>query len=215
VVHHADYLNARDDNALCGAALQSPHALTQPDAADLACPDCQAQLVTYHLEWWRQRAQAVTSELEDLRAKYRELEQNVLTEGHASTAAAIDEESSEQFFADNAESTTFLDHAQRELTELCRQFDGAVPYFRLKKTMQAFSDRLDTDQRVLLAEEIGSDGSLIRWATIKVEALGWQVTNSPLQENSDMMWEEWLVESQQAPKKTKRRFGRSRSHDDD
>ena len=53
------------------------------------------------------------------------------------------------------EPTTLLDHARRELATLCREFDEAVPYFRLKNTMQAFSDRLESDQRVLLAQEIG------------------------------------------------------------
>ena len=75
--------------------------------------------------------------------------------------------------------------------------------------MQEFSDKLDDHERVLLAQEIGSDGSLIRWATTEVEGLGLSVTNNRVQENTDMMWEEWLQESQQAPK-TKRRFGRSK-----
>jgi hypothetical protein len=214
LVHHADYLNARDDHALCGAALQSPNATTQPGSAEVLCPDCQAQLVVYHLEWWRQTAEAATAELEELRAKYRELQGDAGTERLDSAPAEVDEGSSEEPSAEESESKTFLDLAQQDLTELCRQFDGAVPYFRLKKTMQVFSDRLDSHQRVLLAEEIGADGSLIRWATTRVEARGWEVTNSPVQENTDMMWEEWLHESQQAPKKAKRRFGRSRSHDD-
>ena len=50
---------------------------------------------------------------------------------------------------------------------------------RLKNAMQEFSDKLDTDERVLLAQEIGGDGTLIRWSTTEVEALGWQVTNNP------------------------------------
>ena len=108
------------------------------------------------------------------------------------------------------EATTFLDSARRELTELCRQVDSAVPFYRLNKTMQDFSDTLNDDERALLAREIGSDSSLIRWATTEVESLGLSVTNNRVQENSDMMWQEWLQESQQAPTKTKRRFGRSK-----
>ena len=109
------------------------------------------------------------------------------------------------------EATTFLDSARRELTELCRQVDSAVPFYRLNKTMQDFSDTLNDDERALLAREIGSDSSLIRWATTEVESLGLSVTNNRVQENSDMMWQEWLQESQQqVPTKTKRRFGRSR-----
>ena len=78
--------------------------------------------------------------------------------------------------------------------------------------MQDFSDTLNDDERALLAQEIGSDSSLIRWATTEVESLGLTVTNNRVQENSDMMWQDWLEESQQAPAKTKtkKRFGRSR-----
>ncbi len=215
MVHHADYLSVRDDRALCGVSLNNPTALGQEDTTETLCPDCEAQLVVYHLQWWRERALASTAELEKLRAKYGELQERTDIERSTSAGAQIDDGSSEVTPADGAEAapTTLLDHARRELAELCRQFDGAVPYWRMKNTMQEFSDRLDTHQRVLLAEEIGTDGSLIRWATVHVATLGWQVTNSPVQENSDMMWEEWLHESHQAPKKTKRRFGRSRSHD--
>ncbi len=215
MVHHTDYLNARDDHALCGVALERPDALPQIDAADALCPDCEAQLVVYHLHWWRESAEAATAELEELRVKYRELQAQVGIPQPADSEPQVDEHRAVRF-ADHAdaEPTTLLGRAQRELEELCRQFDGAVPYWRLKNTMQAFSDRLDTDQRVLLAEEIGSDGSLMRWATNKVKTLGWEVTNSPVRENNEMMWAEWLEESQQAPKKTKRRFGRSRSHHD-
>jgi hypothetical protein len=152
-------------------------------------------------------------ELEKLRAMYRELQERAGTPHPASAPTQVDEVWSEDeqdpVVHAEAQPATLIDQARRELTELCQQFDGAVPYRRLKNTMQAFSDRLDTHQRVLLAEAIGTDGSLIRWATTKVETLGWQVANSPIQENSEMMWEEWLQESHQEPKKTKRRFGRT------
>jgi hypothetical protein len=213
-VHHADYLDGRDDHALCGAALLNSTALPQRDTTDALCPDCETRLVVYHLQWWRETAQAATTELEKLRAMYRELQERADTPHPASAATQVDEVGSEEdeqnpVVPADAKPATLIDQAQRELTELCQQFDGAVPYRRLKNTMQAFSDRLDTHQRVLLAEEIGTDGSLIRWATTKVETLGWQVANSPIQENSEMMWQEWLQESHQEPKKTKRRFGRT------
>ena len=80
MVHHADYLNGLDDRALCGVAIQDPTALTQADTADALCPDCEAQLVVYHLEWWRSRALAVTAELDALRVKYPELVQSADTE---------------------------------------------------------------------------------------------------------------------------------------
>ncbi len=69
MVHHADYLNGLDDRALCGVAVQDPTAQTQVDTADALCPDCEAQLVVYHLEWWRSRALAVTAELDALRGQ--------------------------------------------------------------------------------------------------------------------------------------------------
>ena len=210
MVHHADYVNDRDGQALCGVTFSDSTAATEPDTADALCPDCEARLVVYHLEWWREKAEAATAELEELRAKYRELEERA---GLQPTAPAqVDDAQREDPFADDADAdeTAFLAQARQELTELCRQFDGAVPYWRLKNTMQDFNDRLETHERVLLAKEIGTDGSLIRWATTRVETLGWQVTNSPVHENSEMMWEEWLQESHQVSKKTKRRFGRSK-----
>ena len=208
VVHHVDYLSARSDQALCGVAIQNATALAETASADALCPDCEAQLVIYHLEWWRSRALAVTAELEALRVKYPELVQSAGTES-ADVPVAEDEQDQ---VAESAptEATTFLDRARRELAELCSQFDRAVPFFRLNKTMQDFSDKLNDNERAVLAREIGSESSLIRWATTEVESLGLSVTNNRVQENSDMMWQEWLQESQQVPTKTKRRFGRSR-----
>jgi hypothetical protein len=226
VLHHVDYLNRRDDQALCGTALENP--IAQADAgAPAICPACEAKLTVYHLEWWRETAQAATAELEVLRVKYRELEEYVdaqrlqsapaQTEGDLSDQVADsslrgDEEPQSEPTADpaDAQPTTFLDQARRELTELIGQFEAAVPYWRLKNTMQAFSDKLDTHERVLLAEEIGADGSLIRWSTTEVEALGRTVSNSPVQEETAAMWETWHQDSYQPPKKTKRRLGRPR-----
>jgi hypothetical protein len=208
VVHHADYLNALDDHALCGQALESPTPSTQLNTADARCPDCEAQLVVYHLQWWRSRALAATAELEALRIKYPELAQSAGTESREMSAAEVKPARAAE--SASSEATTFLDRARRELTELCKQFDGAVPFYRLNKTMQDFSEKLNDDERAALAREIGADSSLIRWATTEVESLGLSVTNNRVQENSDMMWQEWLEESQQIPTKTKRRFGRSR-----
>jgi hypothetical protein len=151
---------------------------------------------------------AATAELEALRAKYPELVQPAGTESARVPAREVERD--QAFEPVPTEATTFLDHARRELSELCGEFDGAVPFYRLNKTMQDFSDKLNDDDRAALAREIGSDSSLIRWATTEVESLGLSVTNNRVQENSDMMWQEWLQESQQVPTKTKRRFGRSR-----
>ncbi len=208
VVHHADYLSARSDHALCGVAIQNATTLAETDSADALCPDCEAQLVVYHLEWWRSRALAVTAELDALRVKYPELMQSAGAESTDVPPAEVEPDQAAQSAPTGA--TTFLDHARRELTQLCSQFDGAVPFYRLNKAMQDFSDKLNDDERAVLAREIGSDSSLIRWATSVVESLGLTVTNNRVQENSDMMWQEWLQESHQVPTKTKRRFGRSR-----
>jgi hypothetical protein len=195
VAHHADYLDRRDDHALCGAAIVVATTLTQADAV---CPECEEKLIQYHLAWWRETALAATAEVEALRAKYGEPAQPT-SQVDATTAAP-----------EETEPTTLLDHARRELTKLCREFDDAVPYFRLKNAMQAFSDGLESDQRVLLAQEIGGDGTLIRWSTTEVEALGWHVSNSPVRGESEATWDAWIQDSYQAPKPTKRRFGRSR-----
>lgn len=194
VAHHADYLDRRENHALCGAAIEVAATLTE---ADEICPDCEAELVRYHLEWWREKALTATAEVEALRAKYGE---------PAETPVAVDAPAVEV----EKEPTTLLDHARRELTRLCREFDEAVPYFRLKNAMQAFSDGLESDQRVLLAQEIGGDGTLIRWSTTEVEALGWHVSNSPVQGDTEATWDAWIQDSYQPPKTTKRRFGRSR-----
>jgi len=209
VVHHADYLDARDDHSLCGVLFQNPTAVAPTDRVEAVCPDCEARLVAYHLEWWRARALAVTAELEALRAKHPELVPSLDAEApHAVTA----EVKQDQTAAEPApqDETTFLARARRELTGLCQQFDGAVPFYRLKNAMQDFSDMLTDDERLILAKEVGSDSSLIRWATIEVESLGLSVSNNRVRENSDMQWQEWLEETPQAPAKTKRRFGRSK-----
>lgn len=196
VAHHADYLERRENHALCGAALEAATTLT---TADAICPVCEGKLVLYHLEWWRDKALAATAELEALRARHPEPEESpAQVEPDASTGEP------------DAEPTTLLDHARRELATLCREFDEAVPYFRLKNTMQAFSDRLESDQRVLLAQEIGGDGTLIRWSTMEVEALGWHVSNSPVQGETEATWDAWIQDSYQPTKKGKRRFGRAR-----
>ncbi|MGO4446549.1 hypothetical protein AB4Z42_24700 [Mycobacterium sp. 2YAF39] len=202
VVHHADYLVSRENYALCGAKVTDATTLTQAGSADAICPDCEGKLVLYHVEWWRERAIAATAELEALRAKYPETEKpaEVPPELGGKPAEPAEPE---------PEPTTLLDHARRELVKLCREFDGDVPYFRLKNTMQAFSDRLESDERVLLAQQIGGDGTLIRWSTTEVVILGRHVSNSPVQGDSEATWDAWVQDPYPPPKKPKRRFGRS------
>jgi hypothetical protein len=202
VVHHADYLKARDDHALCGVALTQSSAVAQADAEGAVCVDCEAQLIVYHLEWWRETALAATAELEKLRAEHG------VPGTDDSEASVITPETHRVDESDQTEPATFLDRARRDLVELCRQFEGAVPFYRLKNAMQDFNDGLDDPGRALLAEEVHPHGSLIRWATTEVEALGLTVTNNRVRENNEMQWEDWLQESQPAPKVTKRRFGR-------
>ncbi|RAV13942.1 hypothetical protein DQP55_09405 [Mycolicibacterium sp. GF69] len=206
-VHHRDYLNRDDDHALCGVAFENPTPLDEP-ADDVAiCPDCAARLAEYHARWWRHRALAAEAELEELRTKY--LSDEAHRPAPAADAPATDVPTAD----DEKEPASLLDHARRELLALCRQCDEAIPYWRLKTAMQKFSDTLSTDQRVLLAQEIGADGSLIRWCTTEIVNLGRQVTNSPVQEESEAMWDAWTHDAYQTPKKTKWRLGRSRSQD--
>jgi hypothetical protein len=220
VVHHGDYLNRRDDHALCGVALENPTAPSQGLRPVAVCPDCAAKVVEYHLTWWRERAESASAELDELRAKYRELAEQVDNQRRSEGENPDDRRQPEGepqsgSTAEEAETepTTFLGHARRELLDLCRQFDGTVPYWRLKNTMQAFSDKLTSDERVLLAQEIGAEGSLIRWCTTQIESLGWRVTDNPVSGEAGAMMDAWIDDAYQTPKKNRWRLGRSRSHD--
>jgi hypothetical protein len=234
VVHHVDYLNRRDDHALCGVVLVNPSMLGQAAAADAVCTDCEAKLVVYHLTWWRTTARAAETELEELRVKYRELAEYSDNQRRQLAAlqplAQVNEELSARPPQDRREigdeqrseatskqagtaPTPFLDHARRELMELCRQCDQVVPYWRLNRTMQAFNEKLNPDERVLLAQEIGTDGSLIRWCTREIESLGWRVASNPVHGEPDAMWDAWTQDLHQTPKKARWRLGRTRSLD--
>jgi hypothetical protein len=213
VVHHQNYLNHRSDQALCGLAFENPASLDPTFRPAAVCPDCEAKLVEYHLKWWRERAEAATAELDELRVRYRELARHDDDQQVSADSSAESGETEVGSTADQGAPTPLLDQARKELVELCRRFDEGVPYFRLKNCMDAFSDKLTSDDRVLLAEEIGADGSLIRWCTKEIEARGWQVTNSPVHSDADTMMDAWTEDYYQTPKKTKRRFGRSRSHE--
>jgi hypothetical protein len=234
VAHHEDYLNRRSDQALCGAAFEQPAQLGPTIRPVAVCADCEAKLAEYHLKWWRERAEAATAELDGLRAKYRELAEYVDNQrrqvaGLRHPAPVMGDPSGENpeihreidaepqvGSTDNQSETTatpLLDQARKELLELCRPFDEAVPYWRVKNSMDAFSDKLKSDERVLLAQEIGADGSLIRWCTREIEGLGWQVKNNPVHGDADDMMDAWTEDLYQPPKKTKWRLGRSRSHD--
>ncbi|MFG1930894.1 hypothetical protein ACGFK1_09595 [Mycobacterium sp. NPDC048908] len=204
VVHHQDYLNRRDDHALCGLALDNPAQLDPTDQPASVCVDCEARLVEYHLRWWRETAEAATAELDELRIKYRELTDPERQAGDAGDQVRASGDPT------YTPLTPFLERARKEFLELCRQFDDAVPYWRVKNCMDAFSDKLDSDERVLLAQEIGADGSLIRWCTTQIESLGWQVTNNPVSGEAEDMMDAWTHELYHPPKKTKWRLGRAR-----
>jgi hypothetical protein len=88
-----------------------------------------------------------------------------------------------------------------------------VPFWRVKNIMETFSDKLNSDQKVLLAHEIGAGGSFIRWCTTEIEGLGWRVTNNPVRGDADEMMDAWTQDLYQPPKKTRWGLGRSRSHD--
>ena len=217
VVHHGDYLNRRNDQALCGVALENPASLGSISRPVAVCPDCEAKLVEYHLKWWRETAEAATAELDELRLKYRELADSVDDQGRrlGETPKRHPEIGGVPQASSTAEQgettpTPLLDQARKELLELCRPFDETVPFFRVKKSMEAFSDTLNSDERVLLAQEIGADGSFIRWCTREIEGLGLQVTNNPVSGDADAMMDAWTDDLYQAPKKTKWRVGRSR-----
>jgi hypothetical protein len=215
VVHHQNYLNQRNDQALCGLAFEKPAPLDPTFRPAAVCPDCEAKLVEYHLKWWRAKAEAATAELEELRVRYRELSENADDQVRLVAESRREIEPEADSAAEQGETTPtpLLDRARKELLELCRRFDESVPYFRLKNCMDEFSDKLTSEERVLLAEEIGAKGSLIRWCTREIEGRGWQVTNSPVHSDADTMMDAWTEDYYQTPKKTKWRLGRSRSHE--
>ena len=214
MVHHEDYLTHRADQALCGVTVEHPVALDRAANPVAVCADCEAKLVEYHLKWWREKAEAATAELDELRVAYRAMAKRVDDQHGDAVEAHVTAGPSEDNLerAEDSEPTpaSFLAQARKELLELCRQFDDAVPYWRVKNTMDAFSDRLSTDERVLLAQEIGADGSLIRWCTAEIESLGWRVTNNPVTGEAEDMMDAWTHDLYQPPKKTKWRLGRAR-----
>lgn len=219
VVHHGDYLNLRNDHALCGVALEKPAVLGPASRPGAVCPNCEAKLAEYHLKWWRERAEAATAELDELRVKYRELAETVDSQRHvagsrpAPARADPAGEKPESRAEIDAEPASLLDQVRKEILELGRQLDETIPYWRLKNSIDAFNDKLTSDERVVLAHEIGADGSLIRWCTREIEGLGWQVTNNPVHGDAEDMMEAWTHDLYQTPKKAKRRLGRSRSRD--
>jgi hypothetical protein len=81
----------------------------------------------------------------------------------------------------------------------------------VKKSMDAFNDKLNSDERVRLAQEIGAGGSFMRWCTTEIESHGLQVTNNPVHGDADAMMDAWTDDLYQTPKTTKWRLGRPRS----
>ncbi len=71
--HHWDYLNDRTDEALCGHGYDDPITLGEVTRPKSVCRACQGRLHEYHAKWWREQSQAVSSELEELRAQLDEL----------------------------------------------------------------------------------------------------------------------------------------------
>ena len=233
-MHHGDYLNRRNDQALCGVAFQTPAQLDPTIRPVAVCPDCVAKLAEYHLKWWHERAEAATAELDALRVKFRELAESVDNQ-HRQVAGLqhpppvrgdpsgenpesrreIDRELQAGSTGQQSETTPtpLLDQVRKELIELCRRFDETVPFWRVKNSIDAFSDKLGSDERILLAHEIGADGSLMRWCTKEIESLGWQITNNRVHGDADEMMDAWTQDLYQKPKKTKWRLGRSPSHE--
>lgn len=217
VVHHEDYLTSRDDHALCGMPFEDPTRLDRAAQPIAVCPDCEARLIEYHLVWWRDKALAALAENDELRIKNREL----AASADVRTAPPTPPQSARQrkprgaspAGRADAQPESLLDQARCELLELCQQFDEAVPYRRVKNIMQAFRDKLDSDGRARLAQQIGNDGSLLRWSTTEAQKHGWSVTDNPLQASPEEMWDYWTRDAHQTPKPSRWRLARSRSRD--
>jgi hypothetical protein len=198
-VHHGDYLGRSSDHALCGTVVGRSAALNADHVPPDVCPNCVARLAEYHAQWWREQALAFAAELAELRTKYGEPPQSRPTP----LTDSVD--------GDDTVPASPLERARRELVALCDRCGDAVPYFRLKKSMQTFSDTLESEERVLLAQEIGEHGSLIRWCVTEIEALGRQVSNNPVTGDAEDMAQQWTQDAHQAPRKSKW-LGRSRTH---
>ena len=217
VVHHRDYLDDREDQALCGVAFEKSTQLSPTVRPGAVCPDCEAKLAEYHVKWWRETAEAATAELDELRVRYRELSEYVDNQrpqvaGLPESRHEIEAEPQAAATGEQVETTpgSLLDQARKELVELCRPFDESIPYWRVKNSIDAFNEKLESDDRVRLANEIGADGSFTRWCVREIEGFGLQVTNSPVHGDPEDMMEAWTQDVRQSPKKTKWRMGRSR-----
>lgn len=203
VVHHGDYLGGSSDHALCGQVVGPGAVPSVSHVPSQVCPDCAARLAEYHAQWWREQALALAAELAELRTKYREL----AGEPPQSLPTPLPHP------VDATVPASPLERARRELVALCGSCGDTVPFFRLKKSMQTFSDTLASEDRVLLAQEIGVHGSLIRWSVTEVEALGRQVANNPVTGDAEDMAQHWQQDADQTPRKSKW-LGRSRTHRD-
>ncbi|MDA4107512.1 hypothetical protein [Mycolicibacterium holsaticum] len=216
-MHHEDYLTSSDDHALCGITFEGPTRLDRAARPVAVCPDCEARLIEYHLVWWRDKALAALAENDELRIKNRELAASAEDRSAARAAPRPERQRAPQGASPaghtDAQPGSLLDQARTELLELCQQFDGAVPYRRVKTTMQAFSDKLDSDDRARLAQQIGNDGSLLRWSTTEVQKHGWSVTDNPVQASPEEMWDYWTRDAHQTPKPSRWRMARSRTRD--
>jgi hypothetical protein len=153
------------------------------------CPDCEVRLVEYHLKWWRQKGEAATAKLDALRVRYDELAAyvdnrvpNVASSRGEQAESGLDNDEKPQAgsTADEGETlpTSPLDQDRKGLLEVCRKFDDAVSVWRVKKSMESFGDKLNSDERLLLAQEIGAERSFIRWYMTEIESHGWQVATN-------------------------------------
>lgn len=72
--HHWDYINGRNDQALCGHDYQDPITLGAVDRPKAVCRACQARIPHYEAIWWRKQAESSLAELTALRLRHAELE---------------------------------------------------------------------------------------------------------------------------------------------
>ena len=179
VAHHADYLERREDHALCGATLENADTLINQAVPTQFALTAKKNWFATISNGGASKALAATAELETLRAKYGELDGTPLVQ--------LEEEGSTEEPAET-EPTTLLDHATRTrgpLSGIRRRGPLCSP----EEHEQAFSERLESHERLVLAQEIGGDGSLMRWSTTAVKALGLHVANNPVQEEPEAMWD--------------------------
>jgi hypothetical protein len=73
ILHHCDYLNDHNGQALCGEDDVEPTPVGEVPQSEEVCQACRMRLPEYHATWWHDQFRAADSALAELRIKYSKL----------------------------------------------------------------------------------------------------------------------------------------------